>query len=99
MRSAPWISRRGGPVRVAFTFFFRDQQVLEQLVEHSLDSLAGRSHPRIWDAGVATGQEPYTLAIMFAERMGHFACNNPRIDATDIEATGRFAGAVEAGLY
>jgi chemotaxis protein methyltransferase CheR len=84
---------------LAFTFFFRDQQVLERVVEHIIPSLAGRSHPRIWDAGAAMGQEPYTLAIMFAERMGHFAFNNLRIDATDVESTGQFARIVEAGLY
>ena len=84
---------------MAFTFFFRDCQVLERVVEHSLPSLAGRSHPRIWDAGVAMGQEPYTLSIMFAERMGHFAFNNLRIDATDVESTGQFAQMIEAGLY
>ena len=84
---------------MAFTFFFRDLQVLERVVEHSLPRLAGRSHPRIWDAGSAMGQEPYTLAILFAERMGHFAFDNLRIDATDVESTGQFARAIEAGLY
>lgn len=68
-------------------------------MEHSLPSMAGRSHPRVWDAGVAMGQEPYTLSILFAERMGHFAFNNLRIDATDVESTGQFARIVEAGLY
>jgi len=84
---------------LAFTFFFRDQQVLERVVEHSLPNLAGRSHPRIWDAGVAMGQEPYTLSIMFAERMGHFAFNNLRIDATDVESNGQFARVIEAAQY
>jgi len=84
---------------VAFSFFFRDQQVLERVVEQVLPSLAGRSHPRIWDAGVAMGQEPYTLTILFAERMGHFAFDNLRIDATDVESTGRFAEIIESGLY
>jgi chemotaxis protein methyltransferase CheR len=84
---------------LAFTFFFRDQQVLERVVERSLPDLAGRSHPHIWDAGVAMGQEPYTLSILFAERMGHFAFNNLRIDATDVESTGQFAQMIEAGLY
>lgn len=84
---------------MAFTFFFRDQQVLEQVVEHSLPSLAGRVHPSIWDAGAAMGQEPYTLSIMFAERMGRFGFNNLRIDATDVESTGQFAQMIEAGLY
>jgi len=84
---------------LAFTFFFRDQQVLEQVVEHSLPNLVGRAHARIWDAGAATGQEPYTLSIMFAERMGHFAFNNLRIDATDVESSGQFAQIVAAGVY
>jgi chemotaxis protein methyltransferase CheR len=84
---------------LAFTFFFRDQQVLERVVEHLLPSLAGRSRPRIWDAGSAMGQEPYTLAIMLAERMGHFAYSNLRIDATDVESTGQFARISEAGVY
>jgi len=51
------------------------------------------------DAGVAMGQEPYTLAILFAERMGRFAFNNLRIDATDVESTGQFARMIEAGIY
>jgi chemotaxis protein methyltransferase CheR len=75
-------------MKLALTFFFRDQQVLERAVEFCLPIFAGRNHPRIWDAGVAMGQEPYTVAIMFAERMGHFAFNNLRIEATDVENTG-----------
>jgi chemotaxis protein methyltransferase CheR len=84
---------------LAFTFFFRDQQVLERVIEHLLPSLAGRSHPHIWDAGAAMGQEPYTLSIMLAEKMNHFAFNNLRIDATDVESTGQFAQMIEAGVY
>jgi len=68
-------------------------------VEHLLPSLAGRAHPRIWDAGSAMGQEPYTLAMILAERMGHFAFNNLRIDATDVESTGQFAKMIEAAVY
>jgi len=84
---------------LAFTFFFRDLQVLERAVEQCLPSMAGRNHPRIWDAGVALGQEPYTLSILFAQRMGHFAYNNLRIDATDVESTGLFEQTIAAGLY
>jgi chemotaxis protein methyltransferase CheR len=84
---------------VAFTFFFRDEQVLEQVVMHLLPTLTGRSHPRIWDAGAAMGQEPYTLAIMLAERMGHFAYENLRIDATDVEDSGQFGRMIAAGEY
>ncbi len=84
---------------MAFTFFFRDQQVLERVVEHLLPIVAGRSHPRIWDAGSAMGQEPYTLTMMFADKMNRFAFSNLRIDATDVESTGQFAQMIEAGVY
>jgi chemotaxis protein methyltransferase CheR len=84
---------------VAFTFFFRDQQVLEQVVDHVLPTIAGRCHPRVWDAGAAMGQEPYTLSIMFAAKMNHFAFKNLRIDATDVESTGQFARMIEAAVY
>ena len=84
---------------MAFTFFFRDHQVLERVVEHLIPSLAGRSRARIWDAGSAMGQEPYTLAIMLADGMGHFAFNKLRIEATDVEGTGQFARIIEAGVY
>ena len=84
---------------MAFTFFFRDQQVLERVVEYVLPMIAGRSHPRVWDAGSAMGQEPYTLAIMFAARMNRFAFNNLRIDATDVESTGQFSRIIAAGVY
>jgi chemotaxis protein methyltransferase CheR len=84
---------------VAFTFFFRDQHVLEKAVERCLPVIAGRNHPRVWDAGAAMGQEPYTLSILFAERMGHFAFNNLRIDATDVENTGHFAQVIASALY
>jgi chemotaxis protein methyltransferase CheR len=84
---------------MAFTFFFRDQQVLEQVVEHLLPILSGRSHPRIWDAGSAMGQEPYTFTMILADRMNRFAFKNLRVDATDVESTGQFARMIEAGLY
>jgi chemotaxis protein methyltransferase CheR len=84
---------------LAFTFFFRDQQVLERVADLLLPIVAGRSHPRIWDAGAAMGQEPYTLAMILAERMGHFAFNNIRIDASDVENTGQFAGMIKAAVY
>lgn len=95
----PGRARTQGDSEVAFSFFFRDQQVLEQVVKQILPILAGRAHPTVWDAGAAMGQEPYTLAIIFAERMGRFAFNNLRIDATDVESTGQFAKIIEAGLY
>ena len=71
---------------MAFTFFFRDQKPLEHAVQFLIQSAAGRSRVRIWDAGCAMGQEPYTLAILLAENMGQFAFRNVQIYATDYDA-------------
>lgn len=70
---------------MAFTFFFRDQKPLEHAVEYLKVSAAGRARVRIWDAGCAMGQEPYTLAILLAENMGQFAFRNIQIYATDYD--------------
>jgi len=84
---------------MAFTYFFRDLQVLEMAVEHVVPDLAGRSRAKIWDAGCAMGPEVYTLAILLAGRMGRFAFRNLRIDATDVDETGQFEGIVRAAVY
>ena len=84
---------------MAFTFFFRDLQVLEIAIDHVAPELAGRSRPKIWDAGCAMGPEAYTLAIMLAGRFGQFAFRNLRIDATDIDETGQFEDIVRQAVY
>ncbi len=82
---------------MAFTFFFRDSQILEMLIEHSLPAMCGQSHIRIWDAGCAHGPEPYSLAILLRERMSEFLFRNVRIHATDIDPS--FASKVTLGTY
>jgi chemotaxis protein methyltransferase CheR len=84
---------------VAFTFFFRDQHVLDLIVKHAGPSLAGRSRARVWDAGCAMGPEPYSLAILLAESMGYFAFNNLRIDASDLDDCGLFGPIISQGTY
>lgn len=70
---------------MAFTFFFRDLKPLEHAVQFLIAGASGRSRVRIWDAGCAMGQEPYTLAILLAENMGRFAFRNVEIHATDYD--------------
>ncbi len=84
---------------MAFTFFFRDLQTLENIVRHVSDQGAGRSRFAVWDAGCAMGQEPYSLAILFAEKMGRFAFKNLRIDATDIDNSNLFEPIIANGVY
>ena len=45
------------------------------------------------------GPEPYSLAIVIAERMGHFMFRNVRIDATDIDEQDQFGKTIVAGVY
>ena len=52
---------------MAFTFFFRDMQILDLAVKHVVPYAMGRSRIKVWDAGCAMGPEPYSLAIVLAE--------------------------------
>ncbi|MBP7460112.1 MAG: chemotaxis protein CheR [Candidatus Delongbacteria bacterium] len=84
---------------MAFTYFFRDFYTLELAVDYLLPTIAGRSSIRIWDAGCAMGQEPYTLAILLAEKLGHFAFKNIQIFATDIDHSNLFETIIQQGIY
>jgi len=82
---------------MAFTFFFRDAQTLELLVEQALPDLCGQAYIRIWDAGCAHGPEPYTLAMLLREQMSDYVFRNVRIHATDVDA--QFAAQIATGIY
>ena len=53
------------------TYFFRDRAPFDLLERYALPELATRRHDskrlRIWSVGCSTGQEAYSLAILFAE--------------------------------
>jgi len=63
------------------TSFFRDAAVLDTLAEAALEMQAENPERkvRIWSAGCSTGQEPLSLAMLFAERSAA-----PEIVASDI---------------
>lgn len=84
---------------MAFTFFFRDSHSIEQALKYFLPIVNGYRKIRIWDAGSAMGPEPYTFAIMLAERMGYFAFKNVEIDASDIDETDTFGKIITDGIY
>ncbi|NLO20132.1 MAG: methyltransferase domain-containing protein [Ignavibacteria bacterium] len=84
---------------MAFTFFFRDSHSIEQALKYFLPIVNGYRKIRIWDAGCAMGPEPYTFAIMLAERMGYFAFKNVEIDASDIDETDTFGKIITDGIY
>ncbi|MCX6154290.1 MAG: chemotaxis protein CheR [Candidatus Kapabacteria bacterium] len=84
---------------MAFTFFFRDVHTLQHAVNFLLPDIQGLRQIRIWDAGCAMGQEPYTFAILLAEKMGFFAYKNVMIDATDIDESDTFGKIITNGKY
>ena len=84
---------------MAFTYFFRDVQTLELACDYALPFLRTRRYINIWDAGCAMGPEPYTLAIILRENMGHMYFRNIRIKATDIDSSNLFGGVISEGLY
>ncbi len=59
------------------TSFFRDPGVFAMVADAIAAS--GTIRPRLWCAGCSTGQEPLSLAMLFAERGG----DTPEIVATD----------------
>jgi chemotaxis protein methyltransferase CheR len=70
---------------MAYTSFFRDTDALNGISDTVIPALAHWRSIRVWDAGCATGEEPYTLAILFASKLRPFPFRNLDILATDYE--------------
>ena len=89
-------------ILIGVTRFFRDPEIFETLAETAIADMVATGDPaepiRVWVAGCATGEEAYSLAILFRE-----AClrlDSPRrvtIFATDIDD--RAVAFARAGLY
>jgi chemotaxis protein methyltransferase CheR len=84
---------------MAFTFFFRDSHTIEKAISFLLPEVAGRQKIKIWDAGCAMGPEPYTFALILAEKMNQYSFRNVHIDATDIDETENFGRTITDGIY
>jgi chemotaxis protein methyltransferase CheR len=74
---------------VGETYFFREKRSLEILEERILPELirarAGLGTPiRIWSAGCATGEEPYSVAILLQKLLAELEDPSVEILATDL---------------
>ena len=86
---------------MAYTSFFRDADALAGISDVVIPALAHWRSIRVWDAGCATGEEPYTLAMVFAARLRPFPFRNLDILATDYEESSfpQFAAQIAAARY
>ena len=84
---------------MAFTYFYRDWQTLEAAAEAIVPELTRHRFMHIWDAGCANGPEPYTLAMILRQQMGHFMFRNLRIHATDIDESNQFGPMIAEGVF
>ena len=67
-----------------FTGFFRNPRHFDLAAEHALRVVQRRGRARLWLAAAATGEEPYSLAMVLIERFG---CDDPpaSVLATDVD--------------
>jgi len=92
-----------GSLTIGETYFFRDTKVFEALEKKILPELirlrrdSGRKELRIWSAGCATGEEPYSIAMLLYSILPDIEDWRLEIMATDVNA-GFLTGAVK-GTY
>jgi two-component system CheB/CheR fusion protein len=77
-------------VLINVTSFFRDREAWTVLKNDVVPRIIERGQPndsiRIWSVGCASGEEPYSLAMLFAEALGvHEFCRRVKIYATDLD--------------
>jgi two-component system CheB/CheR fusion protein len=89
---------------IGVTSFFRDPQVWEKLKNDLLPELIAKRSPektlRAWVPGCATGEEAYSLAIVFKETVDSLAAGRGcrlQIFATDLDADA--IDKARAGIY
>jgi chemotaxis protein methyltransferase CheR len=67
-----------------FTGFFRNPRHFDFAAEHAMRTISERGQARLWSAGVATGEEAWSLAMSVIEAFGR---NDPpaSVFATDVD--------------
>ncbi len=101
IRSAPREHELGflaSYLTVGETYFFRDPLSFNLLSTRVLPELCQTGRPiKIWSAGCATGEEPYSIAITALSAMAESDRGNLEILATDINP--RYLDIAKTGLY
>lgn len=84
---------------MAFSYFFRDRATLEKTVDLVLERCKPGERIRVWDAGCAYGQEPFSLIMLFVIREGQGILKNLEVIASDIDYSKRFGAFIHNGIY
>ena len=83
------------------TYFFRDRAPFDLLSRHALPELAKKRHStrkiRIWSAGCSTGQEVYSIAMLFAENSAQW--RGWTIDILGTDVSSNVIDRARGGLY
>ena len=81
---------------IKFTGFFRHPPHFDLAVEHAVRAAQRRGHARLWSAGAATGEEPYSLVMALVEAFGR---DDPpaTILATEVDVSA--LGVAQGGEY
>lgn len=91
-----------GHLTIGETHFFRDEKLFQVLEAEILQELissrtfSGRQM-RIWSAGCATGEEPYSIAIVLSKLIPDFNSWNIVIQGTDVNR--RFLKKAQRAVY
>ncbi len=77
-------------VLINVTSFFRDTEAWDVVRDEVIPRILARRGPggqvRVWSVGCASGEEPYSLAMLLAEALGpEIFCSRVKIYATDLD--------------
>jgi len=77
-------------VLINVTSFFRDADAWEVLKTEIVPRLVAQAEPdkpiRVWSVGCASGEEPYSIAMLFADVLGKVEfCRRVKVYATDLD--------------
>ncbi len=100
-RRGPLLERLTALLTIGESYFFRNQHHMRALRERILPEIieenSGRKQIRVWSAGCATGEEPYSLAILLQQMLGTDTDWDLSILGTDLNP--EFLSRAREGLY
>jgi chemotaxis protein methyltransferase CheR len=83
------------------TSFFRENHHFQQLAGEIFPQIeanrAASNRIRLWSAGCSTGEEPYSIAMIMREALGHLRDWDVKLLATDIDS--KVVETAAAGVY